>query len=92
MLGKSECLLPVREEGQAGGLADAGRRADSRRPWAADRAADGQWHHAAAVFDRQTQRLSLYLDGKLDTPTARLPPRIRWTFRRWVQSTSRRAT
>ena len=32
------------------------------------RAADGQWHHVAAVFDRQAQRLSLYLDGKLDTP------------------------
>ncbi|MFH1266574.1 MAG: LamG-like jellyroll fold domain-containing protein, partial [Planctomycetota bacterium] len=30
--------------------------------------ADGKWHHVAAVFDRGTQRLSLYLDGKLDTP------------------------
>jgi len=32
------------------------------------RAADAKWHHVAAVFDRQAQRLSLYLDGKLDTP------------------------
>jgi hypothetical protein len=31
-------------------------------------AADGVWHHVAAVSDRETQRLSLYLDGKLDTP------------------------
>lgn len=31
---------------------------------------DGQWHHAAAVFDRQSQRLSLYLDGKLDVGAA----------------------
>jgi hypothetical protein len=30
-------------------------------------AADGQWHHAAAVYDRQAQQLSLYLDGALDT-------------------------
>jgi len=29
--------------------------------------ADGQWHHVAAVYDRQAQRLSLYADGKLDT-------------------------
>ncbi|HWB53921.1 MAG TPA: LamG-like jellyroll fold domain-containing protein, partial [Tepidisphaeraceae bacterium] len=27
---------------------------------------DGHWYHAAAVFDRQSQQLSLYLDGKLD--------------------------
>ncbi|MBI5834308.1 MAG: hypothetical protein HZB16_18590 [Armatimonadetes bacterium] len=36
--------------------------------------ADGAWHHAAAVVDRGTQRLSLYVDGRLDTaqtqPTA----------------------
>ena len=25
-------------------------------------------HHAAAVYDQQKQRLSLYVDGKLDTP------------------------
>ena len=31
-------------------------------------ASDGLWHHVAAVSDRETQRLSLYLDGKLDTP------------------------
>jgi hypothetical protein len=30
-------------------------------------AADGQWHHVAAVYDRQAQHLSLYLDGTLDT-------------------------
>ena len=30
--------------------------------------ADGKWHHAVAVFDRKTQRLSIYLDGKLDSP------------------------
>jgi hypothetical protein len=30
-------------------------------------AADGQWHHVAAVYDRQAQRLALYLDGALDT-------------------------
>lgn len=30
--------------------------------------ADGAWHHVAAVFDRQRQRLALYVDGKLDTP------------------------
>jgi hypothetical protein len=29
---------------------------------------DGAWHHVAAVFDRQRQRLALYVDGKLDTP------------------------
>lgn len=29
--------------------------------------AEGKWHHVAAVCDRATQRLSLYLDGKLDT-------------------------
>ena len=29
-------------------------------------AADGQWHHAAAVFDRQTQMIAVYLDGRLD--------------------------
>jgi hypothetical protein len=32
---------------------------------------DGQWHHAAAVIDRQTKRLLIYLDGKLDTPDGR---------------------
>lgn len=32
---------------------------------------DGQWHHAAAIFDRQKQQLLLYLDGKLDTPEGR---------------------
>ncbi len=31
-------------------------------------AADGAWHHAAAVYDRRAQRLALYLDGRLDTP------------------------
>ncbi|MCX6358713.1 MAG: hypothetical protein NT029_02815 [Armatimonadetes bacterium] len=31
-------------------------------------AADGVWHHAAAVYDRRTQKLALYLDGRLDTP------------------------
>jgi hypothetical protein len=31
------------------------------------RAADNRWHHVAAVYDRQNQRLSLCLDGKLDT-------------------------
>jgi len=30
--------------------------------------ADGRWHHVAAVVNRQTQQLALYLDGKLDTP------------------------
>ncbi|MHB0997647.1 MAG: LamG-like jellyroll fold domain-containing protein [Armatimonadota bacterium] len=30
-------------------------------------AADGKWHHALAVYDRNTQKLSLYLDGVLDT-------------------------
>jgi hypothetical protein len=30
--------------------------------------ADGEWHHAAAVYDRASQRLSLYVDGRLDTP------------------------
>jgi hypothetical protein len=29
-------------------------------------ASDGQWHHAAAVYDRQAQTLTLYLDGKPD--------------------------
>jgi hypothetical protein len=29
-------------------------------------AADGQWYHAAAVFDRQTQMIAVYLDGRLD--------------------------
>ena len=29
-------------------------------------AADGQWHHAAAVYDRQAQTLTVYLDGKPD--------------------------
>ena len=29
-------------------------------------AADGQWHHTAAVYDRQAQTLTLYLDGKPD--------------------------
>jgi len=36
--------------------------------------ADGRWHHAAAVYDRTAQRLSLYLDGKLDTPDGRPGP------------------
>lgn len=31
--------------------------------------ADGEWHQVAAVYDRAAQRLSLYVDGKLDTPT-----------------------
>jgi hypothetical protein len=30
--------------------------------------ADGKWHHAAALYDRKAQRVTLYLDGKLDTP------------------------
>ena len=30
--------------------------------------ADGKWHHAAAVYDRKAQRLSLYLDGRIDAP------------------------
>jgi hypothetical protein len=29
-------------------------------------AADGQWHHAAAVYDRQAQTLAVFLDGKPD--------------------------
>ncbi len=29
-------------------------------------AADGTWHHAAAVYDRQAQTLTVYLDGKPD--------------------------
>jgi hypothetical protein len=29
--------------------------------------ADGRWHHVAAVYDRAAQRISLYLDGRLDT-------------------------
>jgi hypothetical protein len=29
--------------------------------------ADGAWHRVTAVFDREKQELSLYLDGKLDT-------------------------
>lgn len=29
-------------------------------------AADGQWHHAAAVYDRQAQTLAVYFDGKPD--------------------------
>ena len=29
-------------------------------------AADGKWHHAAAVFDRDAQTLTLYLDGEPD--------------------------
>lgn len=33
--------------------------------------ADGKWHHAAAVYDRKTQRLSLYVDGKLNTPDSK---------------------
>ena len=49
------------------------------------RAADAQWYHVAAVFDRQTQRVSLYLDGKLDTPNGHRPaPRIRWIFPLWA--------
>jgi hypothetical protein len=32
------------------------------------RVADGTWHHVAAVYDRLTQRISLYADGRLDTP------------------------
>jgi len=32
----------------------------------ASNAADGKWHHAAAVFDRKAQTLSVYLDGKSD--------------------------
>ncbi len=30
-------------------------------------AADAKWHHAAAVFDRDMQTLTLYLDGKPDS-------------------------
>ncbi len=29
-------------------------------------AADGQWHHAAAVIDRQAHLIAVYLDGRLD--------------------------
>ena len=29
-------------------------------------AADGKWHHTAAVYDRQAQTLTVYLDGKPD--------------------------
>jgi len=29
-------------------------------------AADGKWHHVAAVFDREAQTLTLYLDGQPD--------------------------
>jgi hypothetical protein len=29
-------------------------------------AADGKWHHATAVYDRQSQMLTVYLDGKQD--------------------------
>jgi hypothetical protein len=35
-------------------------------------AADGQWHHAAAVYDREAQTLTLYFDGKADG----VPPSI----------------
>jgi len=29
-------------------------------------AADGKWHHAAAVYDRHAQKLTVYFDGKPD--------------------------
>jgi len=37
--------------------------------------ADAEWHHVAAVYDRRAQRLSVYLDGKLDTPDGTPGPR-----------------
>ncbi len=36
--------------------------------------ADGQWHHVAAVFDRETQELKLFLDGKPEGTPADLAP------------------
>jgi hypothetical protein len=36
--------------------------------------ADDRWHHIAAVFDRQAQRLALYLDGKPDGIPADISP------------------
>ena len=33
--------------------------------------ADGKWHQVAVVYDRSTQRLSLYIDGRLDTSDAK---------------------
>jgi hypothetical protein len=32
-------------------------------------AADGKWHHTAAVYDRKAQTLAIYLDGKPDGAT-----------------------
>ncbi len=32
----------------------------------ASMAADGKWHHAAAVYDRQSQMLTVFLDGERD--------------------------
>ncbi|MBI5395702.1 MAG: hypothetical protein HZA91_10435 [Verrucomicrobia bacterium] len=67
MIGKSGAYCVYVKNGKLAAwlMQDGGQ---FREALGSHRVADGQWHHVAAVCDRQAQRLSLYLDGKLDAP------------------------
>lgn len=66
MVGKSGAYCVYVKQGKLAAwlMEDGGR---FKEALGATRVADGKWHHVAAVYDRKAQRLSLYLDGKLDT-------------------------
>jgi hypothetical protein len=59
------CLYLDRGRLAAWIMQDGGNRGQAR---GSQQVADGKWHHAVAVIDRKTQRLTLYLDGKIDVP------------------------
>ena len=73
MIGKSSSFSLGIKDGKlsawAWGAGDVVREAVGTTP-----VADDRWHHVAAVFDRQTQRLALYLDGKPDGSPADISP------------------
>ncbi|MFO7956208.1 MAG: LamG-like jellyroll fold domain-containing protein [Candidatus Brocadiia bacterium] len=51
--GRGRAVFEVASDGQAAGVATA------------DPINDGEWHHLLAEIDRETGRMSIYLDGKL---------------------------
>ena len=73
VIGKSSSFSLGLKDGKlsawAWGAGDVVREAVGTTP-----VADDRWHHVAAVFDRQTQRLALYLDGKPDGSPADISP------------------
>lgn len=52
---------------------------------------DNQWHHVAAVFDRQTNEMRLYLDGNLESTSVRTSGGFANDFKAYIGENSERA-